>query len=358
MGSDTPSTQRAAGTSHQPASSSAWYEALADACAAGLVVLDTGGNPVFVTRLGCELLQVRDVGELKARWADLSAPVEEARTQGRWDDPFELTVQHDATLLCRLHETIEGGDPCQVLTLQRAELVARFERSLRQSARHRGLVSLYREMAHDIKGSLNALALNVEVLARAGAALDPDARLRSAFAIRTEIDRLDRTIAALLDRSVLEGASRRHVDVRQLLEGLGELVRGRCRTQGVRLETDVHDEPLMVDGWPDQLHTALLNLCINALDAMPEGGRLLLWAGRDGDEIRVCVSDTGQGVPAAERTAMWRLFYSTRPHASGVGLHVVQTVARAHDGRAELVEAPSGFQTCFQLSVPVASGVQ
>jgi signal transduction histidine kinase len=333
--------------------------ALSEAWQAGVVVLDSSGHPDFATRKACELLLVNDLDDLQAKWATLSGPIERIRARASATDgqPFEifLEVQGTARLFCQLYAISEEDCVGHLLTVQSADRVARLERSLRQSTRHRGLVSLYRDMAHDIKGSLNALALNVEVLSRTGDVLDGDARLRSAFSIRAEIDRLDRVMASLLDRSVLEGAAGRRVDVKTLVDSLAELIRGRCRTQHVKLETDVADEPLVVNGLPDQLHSALLNLCVNALDAMPHGGILGVVATRVGSEIQVTVSDTGSGVAPEDRAAIWRLYYSTKAEGTGVGLHVVRAIARAHEGRAELVEPDSRFRTSFRLVLPAAA---
>jgi signal transduction histidine kinase len=339
-----------------------WMQALSDAWQAGLIVIGDDGSPDFATRKACELFGASDLDELRERWphnTELLAALKAAPANG--DAAVEVNVpvrsERGATAVhCQVFAISEEDCAGHLVIAQSGDRVAKVERSLRQAARHRGLASLYRDLAHDLKGSLNAMAVTVELIGRAAntGALAPP---HGVGTIRDQIARLDRTISALLDRSVVDGVARQRLDLRVLVDAIVEIVRGRCRAQRVELIVDVPDTAIEIDGWPDQLHAALLNLVVNALDAMPDGGRIRISAVSDSSSgmAHLVVCDTGPGVAPADRALIWRLYHTTKEEGSGIGLHVVRSVARAHGGTAELLpsEGCAPYTTCFRLSLPV-----
>ncbi|HEY2325476.1 MAG TPA: ATP-binding protein, partial [Thermoanaerobaculia bacterium] len=111
-----------------------------------------------------------------------------------------------------------------------------------------------------------------------------------------------------------------------------------------------------IAGDAGQLQQALLNLCINARDAMPGGGLLSIESRRDGDRVMIAVSDTGVGLNEETRRRIFEPFFTTKDKSKGMGLGLamVYGIVRAHGGEIEVESAP-GSGTTFRLSFPAAA---
>jgi signal transduction histidine kinase len=112
--------------------------------------------------------------------------------------------------------------------------------------------------------------------------------------------------------------------------------------------------PVMADA--RQIEQAVGNLAQNALQAMPEGGRLTLGTRRVRDQVEITVRDTGPGVPEELRARIFEPFYSTKASGTGLGLPLVREITAAHGGQCSLESAP-GEGSCFVLSLPLVTGV-
>lgn len=142
--------------------------------------------------------------------------------------------------------------------------------------------------------------------------------------------------------------------IREVVALADPLVRGaltRSATIEVRLELG---EVSPVLGRPAELIDVLLNLVVNAIDAMPTGGILTLESGRDGANVLVRVKDTGAGVPDAVRAQLFTPFFTTKPQGTGLGLSVSREIVRQHGGDIAL-ESVEGKGTCVTVTLPVAA---
>src|SRR5262249_51745588 len=102
-----------------------------------------------------------------------------------------------------------------------------------------------------------------------------------------------------------------------------------------------------------QIEQAVINLGMNALQAMPERGRLTIGARRHGKQVEITVRDTGPGIPEALRARIFEPFFSTKAGGTGLGLPLVHEIAVAHGGRISVESAP-GEGACFTLALPLA----
>jgi two-component system, NtrC family, nitrogen regulation sensor histidine kinase NtrY len=105
----------------------------------------------------------------------------------------------------------------------------------------------------------------------------------------------------------------------------------------------------------DQFRRALGNLVLNAMDAMPSGGRLLVATERLEDGVRVSVSDSGQGLTEEECARLFTPYYTTKHHGTGLGLAIVQSVVSDHHGRISVVSEP-GRGATFVIDLPSTQG--
>ncbi len=102
-----------------------------------------------------------------------------------------------------------------------------------------------------------------------------------------------------------------------------------------------------------QLRQAFLNVALNAVQSMPAGGLLRVAAAREGDVVRVAITDTGPGIPKEIRERIFEPFFTTRATGSGLGLPLVKRIVEAHRG-AVFVDSSPGTGTTFTIDVPVA----
>ena len=144
---------------------------------------------------------------------------------------------------------------------------------------------------------------------------------------------------------------RQSFSIRELVAEICESISSQLVTQGVDLDLDIcASHRLIADR--NMLYQAVVNLILNALDAMPGGGELTItsYCGSDGVEIEV--SDSGSGVPDGIRDRLFEPFFTTKTDGAGLGLSIVQQIAELHGGDVVCADCPQGG-TAFTLRIPL-----
>lgn len=239
----------------------------------------------------------------------------------------------------------------------------RAEQHLRQAQKMEAVGQLTGGVAHDFNNLLQVVRGNLDLLAHELAALPGvpptvERRLRDAMTGAERGAKLTRQLLAFSRRQPLAPKS---VDVRAMVVGMSELLE---RTLGETVEVEIKVEDgssaALVD--PDQLENAVLNLAINARDAMPDGGRLTIAVADRADATRagggwieIAVSDTGVGMTAAVLARVYEPFFSTKPEGRGTGLGLpqVQGFIEQSNGRMDIESAP-GVGTTVRLRLPLS----
>jgi len=98
---------------------------------------------------------------------------------------------------------------------------------------------------------------------------------------------------------------------------------------------------------------AVLNIVVNAIEAMPGGGKLSFWSGARGDQAEIRISDTGTGIPSAVRDQIYNLYFTTKEKGSGIGLSMTFRIVQLHDGTIDL-DSSASSGTTFSLRLPMA----
>jgi PAS domain S-box-containing protein len=227
------------------------------------------------------------------------------------------------------------------------------EQQLAQARKMEAVGQLTGGVAHDFNNLLTVVLGNIDMLAR-----KPDEeearRARRIDAIRQAAERgrdLTRQLLAFSRRQHLSPVT---VDVNALIQGFAPLMR-QAVGEAVTLELRLSDETLCAHVDPTQLETALLNLAVNARDAMPEGGMLTIETQRDKQRVVIVVSDDGVGMSPEVRDRVFEPFFTTKEvgKGSGLGLSQVYGFVRQSDGEVQLDSAP-GKGTTFQLLLPAS----
>lgn len=258
--------------------------------------------------------------------------------------PFEANDAERAMLL--------GVQAAQAIVNARLyERVAQSDRIIRQQDRFRVLGELAGVVAHEIKNALVPLRTLVDLLPERY----DDAGFRDWYAntVREEVERMHDLVAQL---SRFRGAERQEpepTDPTALLRGVTELLHAEAVTRGVRLE--FHGEALApIPVVPNELRQVLLNLILNAIQAVRESGRVRVGVRRSEDERGALfwVSDDGPGIPAQELDRIFDPLYTTKPEGSGLGLAVARDLVHAQGGTIH-VESQPGAGSTFTVFLPV-----
>ena len=241
------------------------------------------------------------------------------------------------------------------IAIQNARLYGRVfssEESLRKSERLTTLGTLAAEIAHEIRNPLMVVSLLFDSLQ-----LDEnsdDNQKKDLSIIREKLDHLDQIAGRILDFGKSREAFRKNLPLRAILEEAALLVRLKLEQSQVTLTVIGEFPELLVFVDKGQIQQALLNLILNALVAMPNGGELTIEVVEPFDrKVSVLVKDTGQGIPQEFKDRIFDSFLTARSDGTGLGLTISKRILRAHDGDLELLDSgPMG--TVFRMTLPVA----
>jgi signal transduction histidine kinase len=184
-------------------------------------------------------------------------------------------------------------------------------------------------------------------------ASDPDAR-RHMDIIGREIHRLDRVVQMLVDFNRPVELRLSDFDLRRLMEDVALLASPEAARQGVSVETQLTAEPLPVRADNDLIKQALLNVVLNGVQAMNNGGILTMVAHQFDATAAIEVRDQGPGIPPEVRDKVFNLYFTTKKTGSGIGLAMSYRVLQLHNGAIEF-ETEVGRGTTFRLVLPLAS---
>ena len=243
------------------------------------------------------------------------------------------------------------------VALQNARLYARVfqsEESLRKNERLTTLGLLAAEIAHEIRNPLTVLKLLQGGLGADFAADDP--RRTDLRVIGEKLDQLEAIVSRVLNFAKAPTSLHTRCSLVDMVEDTLVLVRPKLKQNKVQLVFSPPAASLIVDGHKGQLQQVLLNLLINSLQAMPNGGTITLTLSAEthagGSTAVLEVADTGTGVPAAIRDRIFDSFLSSRAEGTGLGLAIAMRVLVSHHGNIALVQSgPEG--TRFRVTLPL-----
>lgn len=206
-------------------------------------------------------------------------------------------------------------------------------------------------IAHEVRNPLSAVRGLVQYLAKGHPPGSPQAEYAAAAV--AEVDRLERVVSGLLDYTRPRRPRRLPVEVGESLASAVALMRDDPRAQGVEIVLEVAPSLPTVSADPDQLRQVLVNLLVNALEALDGRGHLWVRAKPEGEMVRVEVADDGPGLPPGDPERLFDPFFSTRQRGTGLGLAIARRIVRAHGGELTAASRPQGGAS-FSFTLPVA----
>jgi PAS domain S-box-containing protein len=249
----------------------------------------------------------------------------------------------------------ENGERMGALvTLRDLDSIESINTQLQVSERLAALGRITAGVAHEVKNPLNSMRLWLENL-KESLPHEPDSGSQQAVQVLDkEIDRLDAVVKRFLDFT-------RPMDVRLEATQLADVLKEVVEVAKPQLQkAKIHVAQLLPIDVPEVyvdralLKQALLNLVLNAVEAMPTGGQLRMMLSRRGEMAEITVGDTGKGIPLENRQKIFQLFFTTRPGGSGIGLASTFRIVQLHNGSIDFT-SEVGRGTTFRIELPLAA---
>ncbi|MBI5078747.1 hypothetical protein HZB08_01850 [Candidatus Saganbacteria bacterium] len=224
-------------------------------------------------------------------------------------------------------------------------------RSLQQADKLAALGVVAAGMAHEIKNPLASVKGLTQVLPENLA--DKDFIQKYSEIVPRQLDRINRIVENLLTFGQPGKLETREIELERTLEEALRLVENQCRKLNIEIVKEFSPVPVIFAD-PEKLSQAFVNIILNAMQAMPQGGEIKIKTQNSKDSIVIEVSDTGEGIPADRLSNIFDPFYTTKETGSGMGLAVTYRIIKEHTGEIE-VESKVGEGTIFKLCLPTRS---
>lgn len=295
--------------------------------------------------------------ELWAEGHPYRAAVERALSGAAPDAPAPVDVPEEGNRLVLTHLVPgAGGAPLGVVLVSRnLAYLSQVESTLSYSRKLAALSRLTAGIAHEIKNPLNATMIHLELLRMQLA--DHAEALQHVSVIADQVRRLDDVVQGFMKFTRPEDLHLQAVELAAVFERLRPVLEAEAGKSGVELRIEVPGGLPPVEGDPNLLEQAFLNLALNAYQAMPDGGRLRIGArAMPGRVVAIEVEDTGVGIAPEHLSRIFDLYFTTRAEGSGIGLSLVFRTVQLHDGEIEVQSTP-GRGTTFRILLRQAARV-
>jgi len=234
-----------------------------------------------------------------------------------------------------------------------------------QSGKVEELSKLTGELAHEIKNPLSTIKINLKLV---GEDIESSSQgpsvgqghygfkraLRKLAVIQKETDRLEQILESFLryiGRTELHLAS---VDINELVSDMVDFYASQADSRSITIRQGLYNEPLICKVDSGMLKQVILNLFINAQQAMSNGGELLIRTNQQTNDAVIQISDTGSGITADKLPDIFDAYHSFRPQGSGLGLPTAKKIIEAHKGTID-VDSEPGKGTSFTIKLPLQS---
>ena len=242
-----------------------------------------------------------------------------------------------------------------MLTLVEISELKSAERHMWQVEKMSALGRLASSVAHEVGNPLGAIDIQLQLLQEDIAAVTDgelaDKVLRRLEISRTEMRRLAGIVQNFLRFSRPPALHLKRTSPNDMLRHIRDLVAPEAREKGIDLRCDLDESLPVIEADENQLSQSLLNILINAFQAVGNRGQVRFAARSENSEIRIDISDDGQGIPTDDLERIFEFYYTTKDEGTGLGLSIAQRIIHQHGGSL-LVESQEGAGTQISIHLP------
>jgi len=246
-----------------------------------------------------------------------------------------------------------GGSGAGILVrLRDPEATRQIGKQLQTAERLSAISRITGGVAHEVKNPLNAILMHVE-LARMKLAKGDHDLVPQMDIIGSEIVRLDRVVKTFLDFTRPVELHLTEVPLEAFMNEMADLARPLAQMAKIDVQVEQQGGDVRIAVDLDLLKQAMLNVVMNAIEAMPEGGHLRFQSSISGGNAEILVSDSGPGIPPELKSKVFGLYFTTKPKGSGIGLAMTFRIVQLHDGTIDFTSEP-GKGATFIIRIPTA----
>jgi PAS domain S-box-containing protein len=326
------------------------------------LVVASGAVEKFLGRMRADLVGLAlpeifppntTLGLMLAQAAQTGRPIGNRRVPISRGDGSSFVVLLSADILEPLNAGANPGRGAGLLVrLRDPEAARQVGRQLQTADRDSAISRITSGVAHEVKNPLNAMLMHVEVARMKLARNDTDVAPQMEI-ISREILRLDRVVKTFLDFTRPVELHPIDVSLESFLREIVDLAAPQAAAAGIRVT--MHDDSdaahIRVD--VDLMKQAILNIIVNAIQAMAHGGDLRIECAVREEQAEIRIRDTGVGIPPELRDKIFRLYFTTKAEGSGIGLAMTFRIVQLHDGTIDFTSDP-GKGTTFILRLPIS----
>jgi two-component system NtrC family sensor kinase len=230
----------------------------------------------------------------------------------------------------------------------------KMQEALLQSEKLAAMGRLTSQIAHELNNPIYGIMNTLELLKTE---IPPESKRRRILELSlSEIQRLSEMLRNMLSFSKPEEEKRRPIKIDELIEGILMVMEKQMKESNIQVETFFTPDIPEIMASTNQMRQVMLNILKNAKEAMPKGGTLTVKTVREGDQMMICIQDTGVGIPEQIRDKVFEAFFTTKQKVKGVGLGLSVCYGIIKDHRGEIkIDSEEGKGTTFIISLPIQS---
>ncbi|HID38355.1 MAG TPA: hypothetical protein EYP36_02430 [Calditrichaeota bacterium] len=285
--------------------------------------------------------------------------IEQAIKEGREIKNKETVIwlPKDNDLLVRVSTQVfqeEGRTTGVLFTFKDVSLFNELEKNLQRSMKFSVIANLASSISHEIKNPLSAMAIHAEILntrLKNVELEDSEKVQRSLDVLQNEVRRLNRIINQFLNLARIKKTDLSLININTVVNEVLFLIQQQAIERHIRIKTTIDEKLDFIYGDPDQLKQVILNIVLNAFQAIDREGTVYVRTREMNKRIFVEIQDTGKGMPPEVQRRIFEPYFTTKDDGGGIGLSVSKSIMEAHEGRISF-ETVIGKGTRFILDFP------
>ncbi len=330
----------------------------------GVLVADLNHILLFRNRMAQRLLGVSSGDAFIPVWESISnaAVAEFVATALQRQEPLQqkrfTLADSDRTrhLACAIRPlTRDGAVEGSILTVEDITEQLRNETRLRRAEHLASLTTLAATVAHEIKNPLGSISIQTQLIQRNLQSRSKGWRTlleTKSQIIMDEVDRLNEIVSSFLFAARPVDIAPRRADLNATIIALLEFVGNELRQRNIQYALSLGDALPLIDFDEQHIKQALLNVIKNAIEAMPNGGKIAIATRRDGNMVVARIDDNGPGIAPEIRDRIFEPYFSTKITGSGIGLMIADKIIKAHGG--DIVASNIATGGCrFAIMLPI-----